>query len=236
MVPASAATAVFDALQDRDGLVPVSLVLDHVRPAYGGASWPEALAYLHGEPAEADVIAALVATGAAVFDSPIRVFRADPDDRPEDDTHDFAPNAEGSVWAIGNGMHRVAAAVAMGHPSIRCTAADAPDEEQAVETYVDAEFKFPHVTGWGPGEFEAVDCALDFVCGWLRSFPLPDGTWVEGEAFASRGRVFSGLWSCPPTHSETLVRELQSRFARFAPRPDGALEFTSVRVCTGADL
>lgn len=224
--------AVTTTLRDRNGVVPVSLVLEHVRPAYGGATWSEALAYLHANPAEAEVIEALVATGAPVFDAPIRVFRAEPDDRPDDEVADAVPDEAGTRWVIGNGMHRVAAAVAMGSPVIRCTTAEPSLEETADETYVEAEFTFPAVPAWSADGFDA----LDFLCGWLRSFPLPDGTWVEGDSFGARGEVFCGLWSCPPEHADALLAELQARFARFAPTTGDLLTFRNVRVCTGADL
>lgn len=224
--------AVSTALRDRNGVVPLSLILDHVRPAYGGATWSEALAYLHAAPAEAEVIEALVATGVTVFDDPIRVFRAEPDDRPDDEVADAVPVEAGSQWVIGNGMHRVAAAVVMGSPVIRCTSAEPTSDDAAVETYVDAEFTFPPRPAWSADGFDA----LDFVSGWLRSFPLADGTWVEGDSFGAHGEVFTGLWSCPTEQADALLGELQARFARFAPRPSGPLTFRKVRVCTGADL
>lgn len=82
-----------------EGVVSLASVLTQVRPAYGGTSWDEALAYLDSEPAESAVVAALCASllesGAELFESPIRVFRADPDDRPEDGVADFTPNSDG---------------------------------------------------------------------------------------------------------------------------------------------
>lgn len=235
-LPEASVDAFAAVLREHGDVVPLSLVLAHVRPAYGGATWAEALAYLHGDPAEAEVIAALTialeASGGTVFDSPIRVFVAEPDDRPEDRVCDAVPDPAGSEWVIGNGMHRVAAAVAMGSPAIRVTTATQSGNDPLAEEYVEVEFTFTGGFGWETADYDA----LDFVCGWLRSFPLPDGTWVEGDSFGSRGLVFSGLWSCPTRHADVLLAELQARFSRHAPPAAGDMRFVSWRTCTGADL
>ena len=215
-----------------EGLIPLLHVLGQVRPAYGGATWGEALAYLYDTPAEAEVISALCATGVSVFDESIRVFRAEPDDRRDDDVADFTPSMEGSAWVIGNGMHRVAAAVRMGWETIRCTSVESTIEDGKVDEYVDLVFTLPDMTFGRDVDMDA----LDWVCGWLRSFPLPDGTWVECDSFSSRGGQMTGMWSCPATHADVLVSELHARFAEFAPTGcEGTLEIVSSRTVTGAE-
>lgn len=223
-----------------EGVVSLASVLTQVRPAYGGTSWDEALAYLDSEPAESAVVAALCASllesGAELFESPIRVFRADPDDRPEDGVADFTPNSDGGVWALGNGMHRVAAAVRMGLTTIRCTTVEPGTADTADEEYADVVFRVPE---FAHGPDASLD-ALDWVCGWLRSFPLSDGTWVECDSFGWHGEAMTGLWSCPSSLVDVLVDALRSRFVEHAPADmvevGGELVVVSVRTVTGAEL
>lgn len=214
------------------GPVPLARVLAHVRPAYGGPTWDEALTYLSGAPAESAVIDDLCARGAGGFDEPIRVLWSEPDE-PEGD--DVVPADEHTGWVIGNGMHRVAAAVHLGHDTILCTTSDASAEENAAQEYVDLVFTLPEMSysaDLDPGD--DLD-ALDWACGWFRSFPLPDGTWVECDSFGWHGAEMTGMWTCPASHAAALVDTLHARFAEHAPTGcEGAFVVTSMRTITGA--
>lgn len=214
-----------------DGSVPLARVLAHVRPAYGGDTWAEALEYLRGAPAENAVIEDLCARGAEGFDEPVRVRLFVPDDEDADDTD----TSEGAEWLIGNGMHRVAAAVRLGHETITCTTSGPSEQDSAEQEYVDMTFTLPDMSY--SADLDPADGldALDWVCGWFRSFPLRDGTWVECDSFAGHGKEMTGLWTCPTSHAEALVQELHARWAQYAPPGvDGPLVITSQRTLTGA--
>lgn len=217
-----------------DGPVPLTQVLAHVFPAYGGDTWEKALAYLHDTASEANVIAALTASGTSGFDSPISVYRHQPDPDDPEDVADFEPDPLGRQWGLGNGMHRIAAAVALGHETINCTSAytSAGDDKQT--EYVEVEFLLPGVWPEDHGTAEHVADALDWVCGWARSFPLPDGTWVESDGLGSHGLVMSGSWTCPASHADMLVTEMSRRYREHAPNRTGDLEVVKMRTLTGA--
>lgn len=237
-----------------EGLFPLSLVLDHVRPAYGGQTWDEALAYLASAPAEDAVIADLCASGPDGFEEPIRIYWTEPDDDDAADdgnesdadrgsetgvapaVSDETDGSEEPGWVIGNGMHRVAAAVRLGLEFIACTPSGASEQESAEQEYVDMVFTLPPMTY--SSELEPADQLddLDWVCGWFRSFPLRDGTWVECDSFAGHGSELTGMWSCPASHAEALVEELHARWTRFAPSGcKGEFVVKSMRTITGAE-
>lgn len=218
-----------------EGPVPLGQVLTHVRPAYGGDTWAEALAYLHATPSEADVIAELAASGSTGFDSPIRVEADVPDFEDPEDVAEFEPDALGRGWVLGNGMHRVACAVMLGHETILCATGGHSKGDDAETEYVEVEFLLPGEWPVDDGTAEeGVADALNWVCGWLRSFPLPDGTWVESDGLGSYGLVMSGSWTCPADHADMLVAEMGRRYGVYAPDRTGDLEVVKVRTLTGA--
>jgi hypothetical protein len=217
-----------------DGPVPLTRVLEHVRPAYGGGTWDEALTYLYAAPAEAAVIDDLCARGANGFDEPIRVLWSEPDES-EDDDDDVVPADEYTGWVIGNGMHRVAAAARLGHDTILCTTSAASDEESAAQEYVDLVFTLPEMSYSADLDPDDDLDALDWVCGWFRSFPLHDGTWVECDSFGWHGAEMTGMWTCPTSHADTLVEALRARFVEHAPPGcEGEFVVKSMRALTGA--
>lgn len=218
-----------------DGDVPLTRLLDRVRPAYGGETWDEALAYLREAPAENAVIEALCSSGVDGFDEPIRVIARDdePDSCPDAPALD--PHSPQS-WVIGNGMHRVAASVRLGHQTIACTTSSASASEAAAQEYVDLTFTLPAMAYCADFDPDDGTDELDWASGWLRSFALPDGTWVECDSFASHGKRMTGMWICPATHADVLVEQLHARFGRFAPAGcDGSLVILSMRTLTGAE-
>lgn len=190
-----------------DGLVPVAQVLAHAEPAYGGDTWEEAFAVLHGDPAEDHVISELVASldGARSFREPIVISFDDED----------------GVYRLSNGMHRMATAVAQGWDQVLVTSGY-PDHGEV--EYVEVYYRLP-------GDWPADDVDNDeiaFACGWLRSFPLPDGTWVETDLIAQNSGVMHGMWLCPPRLADALVAELVARSPAF--------ELVAMRCVTGAEL
>lgn len=218
-----------------DGPIPLAQVLTQVRPAYGGDTWDEALAYLHATPSEANVIAELAASGPTGFVSPIRVHQDLPDFDDPEDVAEFVPDLLGREWVLGNGMHRVACAVMLGHETIICTTGGPSGGDDADTEYVEVEFLLPGVWAQDHGTDEGVEDELDWVCGWLRSFPLPDGTWVESDGLGSHGGlVMSGSWTCPATHANALITEMVRRYRKHAPNRTGDLEVVKMRTLTGA--
>jgi hypothetical protein len=218
-----------------NGLVPLEQVLAQVRPAYGGDTWEEALASLYGSPGDAATIAELVAAAPNGFSYPIRIgsdaydsqHNSDPDDSDPDDPDnepDDEPDPLGRVWYIANGMHRIAAATSMGHTHILSRLADAasvlPD---GTNEYIEVVYRFL-------GDLPEDDAdEFTYAVEWLRSFPLPDGTWVESDIFSSSGgEQQEGMWRCP----HHLVEELLLELTRRAP----LLTVESVRCVTGAQL
>lgn len=219
-----------------DGPVPLAQVLTHVRPAYGGETWDEALAYLQATPSEANVIAELAASGPTGFDSPIRVGQDLPDFEDPEDVAEFEPDPLGREWILGNGMHRIACAVLLGHMTILSSTGSGSPEDDAETEYVEVDFLLPGVWPVDRGTDEWVEDQLDWVCGWLRSFPLSDGTWVESDGLGSHGGlVVSGSWTCPATHADALIAEMAHRYREHAPsHRTGDLEVVKMRTVTGA--
>lgn len=202
-----------------DGPVPLAQVLDHVVPAYGGLTWADALSHLHGSASDAETIAHLVRLGVHGFDRPIRISRLDPDNDLDD------VDSLGRHWVLGNGMHRVAAAVSLGHPTIRC-ATDATSADGTEDTYIEVTYQLPGY--WDRKDADADEARMDFAADWLHSFPLPDGTWVESDLTIGHGDTLEGLWHCPHTHEDAFYTALRAR----AP----GLMIVASRCVTGAEL
>lgn len=190
-----------------DGRIPLAQVLEHVIPAYGGDTWSEVFAYLYGTPSEAQVIADLSAslarTGAGEFTEPVCIFPLDTDT--DDEPDDVDPL--GRTWRVGNGMHRIATAALLGHDHI--TTSTAYPAEDSETHYVEVVYEL--APDWANHTPDGDTDDLDYSCGWLRSFPLPDGVWVESDFFSGSGAHLEGLWRCPPTHVEAFLTELHTR-------------------------
>lgn len=195
-----------------DGNIPLAQVLTHAIPAYAGPHWGDVFEYLHSTPSEAKVIAELAASltqsGARTFTHPVRlhIVDTDPDDPDDDDPDDVDPL--GRHWRVGNGMHRIATAVMLGHDYLPCTTTYPEDDPDTF--YVEVTYELPDRPGEIDSLYPSLD-GIDYSCGWLRSFPLPDRTWVECDSFSGSGTHLSGLWYCPRSHMDAFLAELQVR-------------------------
>jgi hypothetical protein len=186
------------------GVVPLEQVLDHVRPAYHGDMLVQACAALRREPSEEEIILQLIqelkdAPADMLFNEPVWIGLPDPDH--QDDEQDGRP-------VVANGMHRIAAAIAAGAPTIWVTSID---QEKVSPTFdgqlLEVDFRLTV-----PNDEDQDD--LDIAMTWLRSFRLDPDTWVEIATLSGTNGTLHAVYHCPHQLWARLLKALCDRAQR----------------------
>lgn len=165
-------------------VVQVAALCAAVAPAFGEHDWPAVVRSLLDDPDDAEVIGVLVPAAAGGFDEPVVL--------------------DAEEARVGNGMHRIAAALIAGVPALRVT-------DRFVRLpldCVDVEFVLRPLTGvaQAPVDEERGPAAMT----WLRSFPLA-GLWAQTDIGYGSGDRCGGYWYWPADRVDELVEGLRVR-------------------------
>ncbi len=195
-----------------EGVVPLEQVLRYALPPYGGDTLPEAIAALRQNPAEVEIVGVLAAELSAsadmLFEEPVRVYFIEPADWDAVDQAEYG--ARPIQPKVGNGMHRLAAAVVAGAERIRVTMQDwdsinPPFDDELIElSYLLHGAPAPSYMPHG-GD------AVEFGFAWLRSFRLTPDAWVEAAVSGSCNGVVTSIYYCPHRLRQELVQTVTDR-------------------------
>lgn len=191
-----------------EGVIPLAQVLQHALPAYGGDGWNETAKTMLAEPSEAAIVADLAAELRAdpdmLFAEPIRLAFTEPEDWDEEDQAEYGDRPIRP--RVGNGMHRIVAAMQAGAARIRVILQDLKEAEGP---FAGELVQVDYLLAGGTGE-DSMDDAW-----WLRSFRLTPQVWVEAASTGGRGNVVSSIYYCPHRLRDQLVRALAERSSRY---------------------
>ena len=172
------------AMSDPDGVpVPLRELLGHARPAYGARTWPAALEVLSRDPSWRRVVADLVdqMRDGQRLRQPVRV--------------QFRRGRQ-----LLDGMHRIAAHVRAGAPTILASTRFPSAVPETVEVSATLTRTEP-----GGGDVDAVDL-------WepLTSLPV-GGDWANTDGLGMVGDVATAAWHLPHSRRHDLLEALDAR-------------------------
>lgn len=203
-LPASDVEEAFVRSLPWEGLVELEQVFRFALPAYGD-SWSHAFNEMLEFPSDATIIGELVnelkASAEGVFSKPISISFTEPSDWDERDEAEYGPRP--IQPHVGNGMHRLAAALLAGASKV-LVMKGSPDVNDAELVEIEAELTFPQ------GLDVDGECLL---LDWTRSFRLTPDVWVENDGWYASGRVYEWLFYCPHALEGLLLEALASRIS-----------------------
>lgn len=206
-----------------EGEIPLEQVLEHCQPAHAEAwpdetrTWQHVADALQSNVIENAIIDTLIneSMETGLFEEPvvIDVYEPCPGGEECDDLEGHEEYCvkvgEPTRYSLGNGTHRVVAAMTAGYKTIR--AATSYDYKQFDGKYLIAAFKAstgPKAKSCDPHFEDAPDECFGFCV--LRSFRLTPDVWVD-TALASRihGGIYRVYYEIPHDLAETLEREIR---------------------------
>lgn len=197
-----------------DGFVPLEQVLEHLQLAYG-ESWQSVADALQSDPIENAIIDTLIneSQTTGLFQEPIRVDVHEPHaldecEDPEDHADYCVDVGKPTRYVLGNGTHRVVAAMTAGYPNIWVSSQDSSRE---VEGILIAEFDAEGGTGTCADCDDPVECFTFCV---LRSFRLLPDTWAETGFASGINGTWRAVYELPEDNAAALENAVRNLAAR----------------------
>lgn len=171
--------------------VPLTGLLAHTRPAYGGRTWAGAISTLMTYPDWARIVTDLIEdiTDGRPMQEPVRVARR-------------------RGQRVLNGMHRIAAHAIAGATSIKATSAQDPTVLEIVEL----QLRLVPVTDAARAFLQNPDGGLCEALMLLRSLRAGE-VWASADGIGTSGGIGSCAYYVPHAHRDELVRAVTARAA-----------------------